>query len=140
MLFAIKKNWQINKRQQRSRSTITEDNTCSLHMWQRKFTLVFHVFVPSVGDNLKNYAYSPIYRAVRGIKMSSFLLSVYITCTHIYPFNGCVCVCVCVQWCLQCFDAVGWAAGRASRCKKQSGGVLAWLSVWSKVQTCIWPS
>ena len=22
-------------------------------------------------------------------------------------------------------------------CKKQSGGVLAWLSVWSKVQTCI---
>ena len=26
-------------------------------------------------------------------------------------------------------------------CKKQSGGVLAWLSVWSKVQTCIiWPS
>jgi len=25
-------------------------------------------------------------------------------------------------------------------CKKQSCGVLAWLSVWSKVQTCIWPS
>ena len=24
--------------------------------------------------------------------------------------------------------------------KKQSGGVLAWLSVWSEVQTCIWPS
>ena len=23
-------------------------------------------------------------------------------------------------------------------CKKQSGGVLAWLSVWSEVQTCIW--
>ena len=35
---------------------------------------------------------------------------------------------------LQCFDTVGWAAGRAS------GGVLAWLSVWSEVQTCIWPS
>jgi len=28
---------------------------------------------------------------------------------------------------LQCFDTVGWAAGRAS------GGVLAWLSVWSEV-------
>jgi len=28
--------------------------------------------------------------------------------------------------CLQCFDAVGWAAGRAS-----GGGVLAWLSAWS---------
>jgi len=25
-------------------------------------------------------------------------------------------------------------------CKKQSGGVLEWLSVWSNVQTCIWPS
>ena len=24
--------------------------------------------------------------------------------------------------------------------KKQSDGVLAWLSVWSEVQTCIWPS
>ena len=32
---------------------------------------------------------------------------------------------------LQCFDAVGWAAGRASACKKLSGGILAWLSVWS---------
>ena len=42
--------------------------------------------------------------------------------------------------CLQCFDAVGWAAGRASGLWKLSGGVLAWLSVWSEVQTCIWPS
>ena len=25
-------------------------------------------------------------------------------------------------------------------CKKVSDGVLAWLSVWSEVQTCIWPS
>jgi len=25
-------------------------------------------------------------------------------------------------------------------CKKLSGGVLAWLSVWSEVKTCIWPS
>ena len=25
-------------------------------------------------------------------------------------------------------------------CKKLSVGVLAWLSVWSEVQTCIWPS
>jgi len=34
--------------------------------------------------------------------------------------------------CLQCFDAVGWAAGRASGLKL-SGGVVAWLSVWSEV-------
>ena len=25
-------------------------------------------------------------------------------------------------------------------CKKLSGGVLEWLSVWSEVQTSIWPS
>ena len=25
-------------------------------------------------------------------------------------------------------------------CKNLSSGVLAWLSVWSEVQTCIWPS
>ena len=33
--------------------------------------------------------------------------------------------------------------GRQERhlaCKKLSSGVLAWLSVWSEVQTCIWPS
>ena len=42
--------------------------------------------------------------------------------------------------CPLCFDAVGWATGRASVLWKLSGGVLAWLSVWSEVQTCIWPS
>ena len=25
-------------------------------------------------------------------------------------------------------------------CKNLSGGVLAWLSVWSEMQACIWPS
>jgi len=25
-------------------------------------------------------------------------------------------------------------------CKKLVGGLLAWLSVWSEVQTCIWTS
>ena len=34
---------------------------------------------------------------------------------------------------------VGWQEGHPA-CKKLSGGVLAWLSVWSTVQTCIWPS
>jgi len=33
---------------------------------------------------------------------------------------------------------VGWQEGHPA-CKKMSGGVLAWLSVWSKVQTCIRP-
>ena len=39
---------------------------------------------------------------------------------------------------------LGWLlVGRQERhpaCKKLSGGVLVWLSVWSEVQTCIWAS
>jgi len=34
---------------------------------------------------------------------------------------------------------VGWQEGHPA-CKNLSGGVLAWLSVWSEVQTCIQPS
>ena len=34
---------------------------------------------------------------------------------------------------------VGWQEGHPA-CNKLSGGVLAWLSVWSELQTCIWPS
>jgi len=33
---------------------------------------------------------------------------------------------------------VGWQEGHPA-CKKLSGVVLVWLSVWSDVQTCIWP-
>ena len=34
-----------------------------------------------------------------------------------------------------------WLGGRKGiRPVKNSGAVLAWLSVWSEVQTCIWPS
>ena len=45
--------------------------------------------------------------------------------------------------CRQCFSALTLLVGRQQghlACKKLSGGVLAWLSVWSEVQTCIWPS
>ena len=41
------------------------------------------------------------------------------------------------------FSALTLLVGRQEghpACKKLSSGVLAWLSVWSKVQTCIWPS
>jgi len=34
---------------------------------------------------------------------------------------------------------VGWQEGHPV-CKNLSGRVLAWLSVWSEVQICIWPS
>jgi len=40
------------------------------------------------------------------------------------------------------FSALTLLVGRQEghpACKKLSGGVLAWLSVWSEVQACIWP-
>jgi len=52
------------------------------------------------------------------------------------PLNGC-------SYSSHAFSAltllVGWQEGHPA-CKKLSGGVLAWLSVWNEVQTCIWPS
>ena len=41
------------------------------------------------------------------------------------------------------FSAVTLLVGRQEghpACKKLSGGVLAWLFVWSEVEICIWPS
>jgi len=41
------------------------------------------------------------------------------------------------------FSALSLLVGRQEghpACKKLSGGVSVWLSVWSKVQTCILPS
>jgi len=41
------------------------------------------------------------------------------------------------------FSALTLLVGRQEghpACKNLSGGVLAWLSVWSEVQTCIWPN
>ena len=34
---------------------------------------------------------------------------------------------------------IGWQEEHQA-CKKLSGGMLAWLCVWVKVQICIWPS
>jgi len=68
-----------------------------------------------------------------------------------------MCPSVCCLWvlqkrlyklrrCLRCgfaFSALTLLVGRQEEhpaCKKLSGGVLALLSVWSEVQTCIWPS
>ena len=42
--------------------------------------------------------------------------------------------------CVLAFSALTLLVGRQEghpACKKQSGGVLAWLSVWSEMQTCI---
>ena len=48
-----------------------------------------------------------------------------------------------VHFCISAFSALTLLVGRQEEHpagKKLSGGVLAWLSVWSEVQTCTWPS
>ena len=48
----------------------------------------------------------------------------------------------CIYW-HSAFSALTQLVGRQEghpACKKLSGGLLAWLSIWSEVQTCIWPS
>jgi len=49
----------------------------------------------------------------------------------------------CFNLFLYAFSALMLLVGRQEghpACKKLSGGVLAWLSVWSEMQTCIRPS
>ena len=55
--------------------------------------------------------------------------------THVTFFTCLQCLCLHLLW--RC-----WLGGRKGiqSVKKLSGGVLAWLSVWSEVQTCIWSS
>jgi len=55
----------------------------------------------------------------------------------VFSVSDSVCVCI-----VDAFSALTLLAGRQEghpACKKLSDGVLAWLSVWSEVQTCIWP-
>jgi len=53
-------------------------------------------------------------------------------------------VCVCFDaFNASAFSALTLLVGRQEghpACKKLSSGVLAWLSVWTKMQTCLWPS
>ena len=56
---------------------------------------------------------------------------------------ACVCVRACVRVCVRAVIALTLLVGRQEghpACKKLSGGVPAWLSVWCEVQTCMWPS
>ena len=65
----------------------------------------------------------------------NWTLDVHIVSVSPFPFIYCVSTCA--------FSALTLLVGRQEghpACKKLSGGVLAWLSVWSEVQTCIWPS
>jgi len=83
---------------------------------------VFPYSLPSVGPG-----------ADPGVQAVHYLTHMHAR-THTQPFNG--------LWSFA-FSALTLLVGRQEghpACKKQSGGVLVWLSVWSEVQTCIWAS
>ena len=63
--------------------------------------------------------------ASAGSSLASLLPSVH------YSFISCA---------FSALSQLAWRQEGHPACKKLSGGILAWLSVWSKVQTCIWPS
>jgi len=71
----------------------------------------------------------PLQKALKKMCIKKFLIrlhTVYFAIVH-YAFSALMLL-------------VAWQEGDPA-CKKLSGGVLAWLSVWSEVQTtCIWPS
>ena len=60
-------------------------------------------------------------------------------CTVVTLLNWCILI----PWCSGAFSALTLLVGRQEGhlvCKKPSSELLAWLSDWSEVQTCIWPS
>ena len=61
-----------------------------------------------------------------------FLFGLTCLCCKLYLYGLCVPLCALTL-------LVGRQEGHPA-CKKLSGEVLVWLSVWSEVQTCIWPS
>ena len=65
----------------------------------------------------------------------------WVLLTRVYFSKFCITMYVCIS----CMPSVLWCCWLGGRkgirpVKKPSGGVLALLSVWSEVQTCIWPS
>ena len=75
---------------------------------------------------------------------------IVVYCVDLFCFRNLLTLFYCVRAyprilrsCISTFSALTLLAGQQEghpACKKLSGGVLAWLSVWSEVQTCIWPS
>jgi len=61
-----------------------------------------------------------------GVKYNQFFLFIYTIFGNSIAFSALMLL-------------FGWKEGQWA-CKKLSGGVLAWLSVWGEVQICIWPS
>ena len=84
---------------------------------------------------LEEFSVGPHHRRTLNFEIS-FSFAAFIRTTSAFSAT----VLQCFSICLECLTLlVGRLEGHPA-CKKLSGGVLAWLSLWSEVQTCIWPS
>ena len=61
-------------------------------------------------------------------------------CSALIPCMAIICACILQHFAFSALTLlVGQQEGHPA-CKKLTGGVLAWLSVWNEVQTWMWPS
>ena len=82
----------------------------------------------------------------RQLNQGSFVLLYF----RFFTFSDLYWVCLSVFSCTVLFVSISHAFSALTllvgqqeghpACKKLSGGVLAWLSAWSEMQTCMWPS
>jgi len=102
--------------------TCRTSSFCTVAWQQARFQLTRRI-ARSLGDSWASFLV-PIFEWIQPTYIFCLLLST-------------------AQWVPSPFSALTLLIGRQeghTACKKLSGGVLAWLSVWSEVQTCIWPS
>ena len=122
-------------------------------LWLLSTSNKFDSLLPSLSSGFVHHAFTWFSRISSSIFHYSLLLSVilcFFECFFWYrptrvvpdkrPLNGCVCVSVILFWLSSAavWRCWLWLGGRKGIWSvKKTGGMLAWLSVWSEVQTCI---
>jgi len=105
-------------------------------MWHNNDRKLSHmqVCISPLTNNHASTHHSVFYRLDASCCPTNKVKALKGTFCHYYAKHWCGIIMI--ESCLQCF---GWQEGHLA-CKKLSGEVLAWLSVWGKVQICIWSS
>ena len=118
------------------------------------------VFFASTVHRIMDWYYVSIHLCVRSCMPSGIILRLachqLVVCIYALLICFCPCFPVCLLlyathyiviidrfWANYVISALTLLVGRQEghpACKKLSGGVLVWLSVWSEEQTCLWPS
>ena len=97
----------------------------------------FHFYLRQLHPSRLNaQGHRTSYSVLRSMANWSKLIQVCLICNQV------ICMFL-YQTILTTFSALTLLVGQPEghpACKKLSGGVMAWLSIWSEVQTCLWPS